>query len=105
MFYYCSSSFILFNNYEVIHELNNYLGQACLTSLSLQGSSLEVNVRSLIIGSGGSAKEVQNKFLVLMQDAIRQPDISKSVQRFQLAVDEANVRLNLAISPDRNMDG
>ena len=64
-----------------------------------------MNVRSLIIGSGGSAKEVQNKFLVLMEDAVRQPDISKSVQRFQLAVDEANVRLNLAISPDRNMDG
>ena len=60
----------------------------------------QVNVRSSIIGSGGSAKEVQNEFLVLMEDAIRQPDISKSVQRFQLAVrDEAKVRLNLAISP------
>lgn len=34
-----------------------------------------------------------------MEDAIRQTDISKSVQRFQLAVDEAKVRLNLAISP------
>lgn len=34
-----------------------------------------------------------------MEDAIRQPDISKSVQRFQLAIDEAKVRLNLAVSP------
>ena len=34
-----------------------------------------------------------------MEDSIRQPDILKSVQRFQLAVDEAKVRLNLAISP------
>lgn len=34
-----------------------------------------------------------------MEDAIRQPDIPKSVQRFQLAIDEAKVRLNLAISP------
>ena len=59
----------------------------------------QVNVRSSIIGSGGSAKEVQSEFLVLMEDAIRQPDISKSVQRFQLAVDEAKVRLDLAISP------
>ena len=57
------------------------------------------NVRSSIIGSGESAKEVQNEILVLMEDAIRQPDILKSVQRFQLAVDEAKVRLNLAISP------
>ena len=59
----------------------------------------QVNVRSSIIGSGGSAKEAQGEFLVLMEDAIRQTDISKSVQRFQLAVDEAKVRLNLAISP------
>ena len=59
----------------------------------------QVNVRSSIIGSGGSAKKVQNEFLVLMVDSIRQPDISKSVQRSQLAVDEAKVKLNLAISP------
>ena len=34
-----------------------------------------------------------------MEDAIRQPDITKSVQRYQLAVDEAKVRLNLAVCP------
>ena len=34
-----------------------------------------------------------------MEDSRRQPDISKSVQRFQLAIDEAKVRLDLAISP------
>ena len=34
-----------------------------------------------------------------MEDAIRQPDLSKSVQRYQLAVDEAKVRLNLAVCP------
>ena len=32
-------------------------------------------------------------------DAKREIDISKSDQRFQLGVDEAKVRLNLAISP------
>jgi len=31
-----------------------------------------------------------------MEDAIRQPDLAKSVQRYQLAVDEAKVRLNLS---------
>jgi hypothetical protein len=34
-----------------------------------------------------------------MEDAIREPDISKSVQRFQLAIAEAKVRLDLAVSP------
>ena len=34
-----------------------------------------------------------------MEDAIRQPGLAKSVQRYQLEVDEAKVRLNLAVSP------
>ena len=34
-----------------------------------------------------------------LKDAIRNPDISKSVQRFQLAIQSAKVRLDLAISP------
>ena len=32
-----------------------------------------------------------------MEDAIRQPDLAKSIQRYQLGVDEAKVRLNLAV--------
>ena len=36
---------------------------------------------------------------MLLEDAVKQPDISKSVQRFQLAVQEAKVKLDLAISP------
>ena len=59
----------------------------------------QVNVRSSIIGTGGRAKEAQTEFLTLLEDAIRQPDLAKSVQRYQLAVDEANVRLNLAVCP------
>ena len=35
----------------------------------------------------------------MVEDAIRNPDISKSVQRFQLAIESAEVRLDLAISP------
>ena len=33
------------------------------------------------------------------EDAIRQTEILKSVKRFQLAVQEAKVKINLAISP------
>ena len=56
-------------------------------------------MRSSILGKGGRAKEAQTEFLTLMEDAIRQPDLAKSVQRYQLAVDEAKVRLNLAMCP------
>ena len=59
----------------------------------------QVNVRSSILGEGGRAKEAQTEFLTLVEDAIRQPDLAKSVQRYQLAVDEAKVRLNLAVCP------
>ena len=59
----------------------------------------QVNVRSGILGDTGSAQEVRREFLVLLEDAISQPDISKSVQRFQLAVQEAKLKLDLAVSP------
>ena len=59
----------------------------------------QVNVRSSILGEGGRAQEAQTEFLTLMEGAIRQPDLAKSVQRYQLAVDEAKVRLNLAVCP------
>ena len=59
----------------------------------------QVNVRSSILGNTGSVQEVRQEFLVLLEDAIKQPDISKSVQRFQLAVQEAKVKLDLAVSP------
>ena len=59
----------------------------------------QVNIRSSILGEGGRAKEAQTEFLTLMEDAIRQPDLSQSVQRYQLAVDQAKVRLNLAVCP------
>ena len=58
-----------------------------------------MNVRSSILGEGGRAKEAQTEFLTLMEDSIRQPDLAKSVQRYQLAVIEAKVRLNLAVCP------
>ena len=42
-----------------------------------------------ILGDSGSAKEAQTEFLVLLEESIRQPNLSKSVQRYQFAVDEA----------------
>ena len=59
----------------------------------------QVDVRSSISGSQGSAIETQRQFLSMVEDAIRNPGISKSVQRFQLAIESAKVRLDLAISP------
>jgi len=59
----------------------------------------QVNVRSSIIGEGGRAKEAQTEFLTLMEGSISQPDLAKSVQGYQLAVDQAKVRLNLAVAP------
>ena len=59
----------------------------------------QVNVRSSILGSGGRAKKAQSEFLVLMERAITQPDLATSVQRYQLVVDQAKVRLNLVVAP------
>ena len=58
-----------------------------------------MNERSSILGSGGLAKEAQSEFLKLLENGIRQPDLAKSVRRYQLAVDESKVRLNLAVCP------
>ena len=59
----------------------------------------QVNVRSSILGNGGRAREAQSEFLVLMENAITQPDLAASVQRYQHALDQAKVRLNLAVAP------
>ena len=59
----------------------------------------QVNVHSSILGNGGRAKEAQRDFLVLLEGAIRTPDISKSVQRYQLAINKANVRLDFVAAP------
>ena len=59
----------------------------------------QVNVRSGITGNSGSAVEVRREFLALLEDSIRKPNISASIERFQLAVQEARVKLDLAISP------
>ena len=59
----------------------------------------QVNVRSSILGNGGRTKEAQRDFVILLEGDIRTPDISKSVQCYQVAIDEAKVRLDFVASP------
>ena len=77
-----------------LSRINQTIESFCYAILGSQ-----VDVRSSISGSQGSAIETQRQFLSMVEDAIRNPDISKSVQRFQLAIQSAKVRLDLAISP------
>ena len=77
-----------------LSRINQSIESFCYAILGSQ-----VDVRSSISGSQGSAIETQRQFLSMVEDAIRNPNISKSVQRFQLAIQSAKVRLNLAISP------
>ena len=77
-----------------LSRINQSIESFCYAILGFQ-----VDVRSSISGSQGSAIETQRQFLSMVEDAIRNPDISKSVQRFQLAIESAKVRLDLAISP------
>ena len=77
-----------------LSRINQSIESFCYAILGSQ-----VDVRSSISGSQGSVIETQRQFLSMVEDAIRNPDISKSVQRFQLAIESAKVRLDLAISP------
>ena len=77
-----------------LSRINQSIESFCYAILGSQ-----VDVRSSISGSQGSAIETQRQFLAMVENAIRNPDISKSVQRFQLAIESAKVRLDLAISP------
>ena len=77
-----------------LSRINQTIESFCYAILGSQ-----VDVRSSISGSQGSAIETQRQFLSMVENAIRNPDISKSVQRFQLAIESAEVRLDLAISP------
>ena len=77
-----------------LSRINQSIESFCYAILGSQ-----VDVCSSIAGSQGSAIETQRQFLSMVEDAIRNPDISKSVQRFQLAIESAKVRLDLAISP------
>ena len=59
----------------------------------------QVNTRNSIYGNGGGAIETQQEFLALFESSVIENDISNSIQRYQLAVQEAKLRLDLAIAP------
>ena len=59
----------------------------------------QVNIRSGIVGNSGGAVEAQQEMMKLFESAVIEEDLATSVQRFQLAVQEAKLRLDLAIAP------
>ena len=59
----------------------------------------QVNIRSGIVGDSGGAVEAQQEMLKLFESAVIEEDLATSVQRYQLAVQEAKLRLDLAIAP------
>ena len=77
-----------------LSRINQSIESFCYAIL---GSQVDVPFFHFWVAS--SAIETQRQFLSMVEDAIRNPNISKSVQRFQLAIQSAKVRLDLAISP------
>ena len=67
-----------------LSRINQSIESFCYAILGSQ-----VDVRSSIAGSQGSSIETQRQFLSMIEDAIRNPDLAKSVQRFQLAIESA----------------
>ena len=59
----------------------------------------QVNTKNSIVGNGGGAVETQQEFLSLFESSVIENDITSSVQRYQLATQEAKLRLDLAIAP------
>lgn len=59
----------------------------------------QVNVRSSIVGTSGGSEEAKQEFIKLFESAVIEEDISQSVQRYQLSVQEAKLRLDFAIAP------
>ena len=59
----------------------------------------QVNIRSGIVGDSDGAVEAQQEMLKLFESAVIEEDLATSVQRYQLAVQEAKLRLDLAFAP------
>ena len=51
------------------------------------------------MGTGGGAIETQQEFLSLFESSVIENDLSSSIQRYQLATQEAKLRLDMAIAP------
>ena len=96
----------IFNSYSA-KQYEHFVADKCFGITKAGQARLNQSIESMtycILGSSvfgdiGSAKEVQREFLNIFEKAIIQNDLSKSVKRFELSIQEAKVKLNLAISP------
>ena len=59
----------------------------------------QVNIRSGIVGNSGGAVEAQQEMQKLFESAVIEENLATSVQRYQLAVQESKLRLDLAFAP------
>ena len=71
-------------------RLNRSIEVFCYCVLGAQ-----VNTRSSIVGDSGSAQETQSELIVLFESAIIESSITKSIQRYQMAIAQSNVKLDL----------
>ena len=89
--------FVADNCFGIIKAGQARLNQS-IESLTYCILGSQVDLRSSIFGDIESAKQVQKGFLNLFESVIIQNDLSKSVKRFELSIQEAKAKLNLAIS-------
>ena len=58
----------------------------------------QANKRSSIIGSPGTARNIQTDFLVLFEDAIKNLTVSNGPVKYQEAIEKTKVRLDFAVA-------
>ena len=59
----------------------------------------QVNTRTSIVNKGGGGIETQQNFGKLFESTVIENDVAKSIQKYQLAVQESKSRLDLAVAP------
>ena len=59
----------------------------------------QVNTRTSIVSKGGGGIETQQNFGKLFESTVIENDVAKSIQKYQLAVQESKSRLDLAVAP------
>ena len=58
----------------------------------------QAQTRNSILGSGGGNEETKQVFLKLFESSVVEKDISKSIQRYQFALQQAKQKLDLALA-------
>jgi len=60
----------------------------------------QVQTRTSIIGNSGGSQEAKEVFLQLFESSVVESDISKSIRRYQFALQNAKQKLDLAVAKD-----